>query len=193
MEIILLAAAIGGIYSLWKLLARIRFEKVRAFVFLEALRRGDLNSEANQHTAFAPSNVVPSMAEAARVYQHKMYSGKLFPIIGEAYLRGMVPSITSLVAHVIYNVAKSEPVKFVPVRRSSRLGVSETSYETYFGEYIKQISLLSKRAPSEFLELLYSLDDEPCRRAFQQGVTPKTIAELFTRHHGLTVQASAAT
>lgn len=192
MEIVILALAIGSMYGLWKLIARLRFEKVRAFVFLEALRRGDLNSEANQHTAFSPSDIVPSMKEATRVYEQRMYSRKPFGIIGEAYLRGMMPSIVSLISHMIYNVAKATPGKFFPVRRFSLLGVAETDYEQYFSDYINQIGILSRKAPSEFLELLYSLDDEPCRRAFQQGVKPDKLAELFANHHGLTAPTTFA-
>lgn len=95
MELALILSALGAAacYFFWNSSKR-GLECLRAQVFLSGLHSGNTLSDANYAASFGfTGQLPPEVIQSAGAVSKAENGGKTFPIIAEAYRRGMKPSL----------------------------------------------------------------------------------------------------
>jgi hypothetical protein len=95
METLLVLLALGAAaWYFFRSNAKRGLEIVRAQVFLSGLHSGNTVSDANYAASFgAMEELPPEVIQSATALAKAEYEGKAFPIIAEAYQRGMKPRL----------------------------------------------------------------------------------------------------
>ena len=95
MEILLALFALGvAAYLLFRNHTKWGLETVRSQVFLSGLHSGHTVSDANYAASFGfMEQLPPEVIQSASALSKAEYGGKTFPIIAEAYQRGMKPRL----------------------------------------------------------------------------------------------------
>lgn len=115
MEILLVLFALGvAAYLLFRNHTKWGLETVRSQVFLSGLHSGNTVSDANYAASFGFMEQLPSeVIQSATALSKAEYGGKTFPIIAEAYQRGMKPRLPIWQKIIILGSVRS-PHKHVP-------------------------------------------------------------------------------
>ena len=120
MEIALILLALAGAaYYFFRNNTKRRLEIVRSQVFLGGLHSGNTVADANYAASFGfVEQLPPEVIQSSTALAKAEYEGKTFPIIAEAYQRGMKPRLPLWQRIVILGSFRS-PYKSVPsqVRR----------------------------------------------------------------------------
>ncbi len=115
MEIALVLFALGAAACyFFRNHTRRGLEGVRAQVFLSGLHSGNTVSDANYAASFGfMEQLPPEVIQSAAALSKAEYGGRTFPIIAEAYRRGMKPKLPIWQKIIILGSARS-PQKEVP-------------------------------------------------------------------------------
>ena len=124
MEILLVLFALGAAsWYFFRNNAKRGIEIVRAQVFLSGLHSGNTVSDANYAASFgAMEQMPPELIQSAAALAKAEYDGKTFPIIAEAYQRGLKPRLPIWQRIIILGSFRS-PYRYTPsrVRRHATL------------------------------------------------------------------------
>jgi hypothetical protein len=115
MEILLALCTLGvAAYLLFRNHSKWGLETVRAQVFLSGLNSGNTVSDANYAASFGfIEQFPPEVIQSATALSKAEYGGRTFPIIAEAYRRGMKPRLPVWQKIIILGFIQS-PKKDVP-------------------------------------------------------------------------------
>jgi hypothetical protein len=124
MEILLVLLALGAAaWYFFRNSAKRGLEIVRSQVFLSGLHSGNTVSDANYAAGFGVMEELPAeVIQSATALAKAEYEGRTFPIIAEAYQRGMKPRLPFWQRIIILGSLRS-PYKHVTsqVRRHATL------------------------------------------------------------------------
>ncbi len=92
--LVILAGIAGYLFYRWH--GPVMHESVRSYLYLEALREGATNEQANVRASLSEPDVTHAMRHHAKIhrlylYARPVFGSKLWPQIGDAYKRGMTP------------------------------------------------------------------------------------------------------
>jgi hypothetical protein len=120
MEILLALFALGvAAYLLFRNHTKWGLETVRSQVFLSGLHSGHTVSDANYAASFGfMEQLPPVVIQSASALSKAEYGGMTFPIIAEAYQRGMKPRLPLWQKIIILGSVRS-PHKHVPSQAKS--------------------------------------------------------------------------
>jgi hypothetical protein len=123
MEILLVLFALGAAaWYFFRNNAKRGLEIVRAQVFLSGLHSGNTVSDANYAASFDVMEPLPEVIQSAAALAKAEYDGKTFPIIAEAYQRGLKPRLPIWQRIIILGSFRSPYQKFPSrVRRHATL------------------------------------------------------------------------
>ena len=115
MEISLALFALGAAaYYFFRNNAKRGLEGVRSQVFLSGVRSGHTVPDANYAASFGSmGQLPPEVIQSATALSKAEYGGRTFPIIAEAYQKGMKPRLPLWQKIIILGSARS-PEKDVP-------------------------------------------------------------------------------
>ena len=115
MEILLALFALGvAAYLLFRNHTKWGLETVRSQVFLSGLHSGNTVPDANYAASFGfMEQLPPEVIQSASALSKAEYGGMTFPIIAEAYQRGMKPRLPLWQKIIILGSVRS-PQKHVP-------------------------------------------------------------------------------
>jgi hypothetical protein len=114
MEIALLLFALGAAaWYFFRNNTKRGLEIVRAQVFLTGLHSGNTVSDANYAASFEVMEPPTEVIQSATALAKTEYDGKTFPIIAEAYQRGLKPRLPIWQRIIILGSLRS-PYKHVP-------------------------------------------------------------------------------
>lgn len=187
--LIIIAVIAGFLYHRWH--GPVMHEAARSYIFLEALRDGATNGEASDRASLDPEDVTLEMSHNARVHRQRLYSkpvfgSKIWPQIGEAYRRGLLPVwLPDTLWQTVYDWARKGDYPFPPVLRASFISREETAYEAY---YSRVMSILARQTGLDLEHVSYlirNVDDEGSRNAYNNEFTPEewaaTLHDLYLR------------
>ena len=120
MEILLVLFALGvAAYLFFRNHTKWGLETVRSQVFLGGLLSGNTVSDANYAASFGfMEQLPPEVIQSASALSKAEYGGKTFPIIAEAYQRGMKPRLPIWLKLIILASVRN-PQKDVPSQARS--------------------------------------------------------------------------
>ncbi len=115
MEILLALCTLGvAAYLFFRSHSKWGLETVRSQVFLSGLHSGNTVSDANYAASFGfIEQLPPEVIRSATALSKAEYGGRTFPIIAEAYQRGMKPRLPLWQKITILGFIKS-PQKNIP-------------------------------------------------------------------------------
>jgi hypothetical protein len=115
MEILLAICTLGvAAYLFFRNHSKWGLETVRSQVFLSGLHSGNTMSDANYAASFGfIEQLPPEVIRSATALSKAEYGGKTFPIIAEAYQRGMKPRLPVWQKIIILSFMQS-PQKNIP-------------------------------------------------------------------------------
>lgn len=188
MPLIVFACFAGFIYFRWR--GPVMYESARSYLFLEALREGATNHEASDRASLDAKDVTHIIEHLAKfhrwnAYRKSVFGSNIWPQIGEAYRRGMLPLLPDTLWQTIYDWSRKGKYPFPPVLRAKLLGREETAYEAY---YTKVLSILAEQTGIDFehvSSLIGKVDDEGSRNAFNRQAAPEewatTLRDFYLR------------
>ena len=114
MEILLALFALGAAaYYFFRNHTKWGFETVRSQVFLSGVHSGHTGSDANYAASFGTiGQPPPEVIHSATALSKAEYGGKTFPIIAEAYQRGMKPRLPIWQKIIILGFIQSPQKKY---------------------------------------------------------------------------------
>ena len=115
MELVLALCTLGvAAYLLFRNHSKWGLETVRSQVFMSGLHSGNTVSDANYAASYGfIEQLPPEVIHSATALSKAEYGGKTFPIIAEAYQRGMKPRLPIWQKIIILGFIKS-PQKNIP-------------------------------------------------------------------------------
>lgn len=200
MEIVVIGLLVFGGFSFFRYTARSGREAVRAFVYLEALRRGVSEQEANETTNtilevrnFERSKNVVLMAKHQI---QTLHSGKQLPIIGYAYRHGMQTGMPRWYCKMAVTAPETRAIeatygslgKFGEEDEALQADVEagkHEGYNTFYRSYADEVHRLSGKGRGD-LNIADFMEQEPLQRAYLDGIDPLTLAAGFCDEHGIT-------
>lgn len=185
MSIFLIAAACfaGFMYFRWR--GPVMYEAARSYLYLEALRAGATNHEANDLAALKEQDVTHVIAHHAKfhrwnAYRKQVLGSYIWPQIGEAYRRGMSPPLLpDTLWQTVHNWSRKEKYPFPPVLRAKLLVRDETPYEAYYSNILTALTAQTGMDFTHLAELVGRIDDEGCRNAFNNQVPAAEWANIL--------------
>ena len=180
--LVILAGIAGYLYYRWH--GPVMHESVRSHVYLEALREGVANAEANQLAALNESEVTHAMRHHAKCHRLYLYAkpvlgSKLWPQIGDAYKRGMTP----LLPEILWDWLRSTKYEFPSVLRSKQLVRTETEYESYYASVLSALGEETDLASQHVARLINPIEDQSTREAFNAKISAVDWARTLCERH----------
>jgi hypothetical protein len=187
--LIALACFASLLYYRWR--GPVMFEATRSYLYLEALRAGATNDEANDRAALKEKDVTHAIAHHAKfhrwnAYRKKVLGSHVWPQIGEAYRRGMSPPLLpDTLWQTVYDWSRKDDYPFPPVLRAKLLVRDETPYEAYYSNTLTALAAQTGMDLAHLAELVGRIDDEGCRNAFNGQIPPtewaNTLYDIYIR------------
>lgn len=172
-----MVAAIAAYFS-YRWYGPVIYEAARSHAYLEALRDGATNEEANQKASFRPEEVTNAIRHYSKCHRLYLYSQpvmgtKIWPQIGEAYHRGMSPP---LLPETLWSLVRASVrdgnYKFPPVLRARLLVRAETAYEVYYSKMLAALMVRLGLSHDHVAMLLSAIDDRATREAYNAKIDP---------------------
>jgi hypothetical protein len=187
--LIVIACFAGFMYFRWR--GPVMYEAARSYLYLEALRAGATNHDANDRAALNEKDVTHVIAHHAKfhrwnAYRKQVLGSHIWPQIGEAYRRGMSPPLLpDTLWQTVYNWSRKGKYPFPPVLRAKLLVRDETPYEAYYSNILTALAAQTGMDFKHLSELVGRIDDEGCRNAFNGQVPAaewaKTLHDIYIR------------
>lgn len=161
------------------------YEAARSYLFLEALREGVANDEANDRAALAEKDVTRAIYHYAdfhrsNVYGRPVFGSYVWPQIGEAYRRGMSPPLLpDPLWSVVKSWARKGSYKFPPILRAKLLIMGSTDYEVYYSKVLSSLAEQTGLGFEQLSSLMDNIDDEGSRNAFNRQDAPEKWAAIL--------------
>jgi hypothetical protein len=179
MEAVLIIATLAWAgYKFVKFNTSAGAEAVRAFVYLEGLKRGETAERANVVVDIDLPSI--DSDQLRRVTERiQTIHGKQLPLMSEAYRRGMHPKVPTWYYNFVSKVPASPSVRREYPAKSMEAAPAGEAAKRNFSEFNKafigELKKLSVKSDAEihYIELM---DDEPTRRAFTDGIDPIELA-----------------
>jgi hypothetical protein len=187
--LVIIVAGVGYLYYRWH--GPVMFEAARSYLYLEALREGATNHDANARAALSTKDVTHVIRHHAKCHRMNLYrkpvlESKIWPQIGEAYRRGMSPPLLpSSIWHLVEDWSRKGKYQFPPVVRAKLLVRQETAYEAYYSEVLNILAVQTGLAYDHIATLVGRVDDEGFRNAFNNKIEPvewaNTLSDVYLR------------
>lgn len=196
MEIIIVGLLAFAGYKLFRHTTRAGREAVRAYVYLETLKKGLSPEDANVMTDALLRDIGSDMAinaaNMAKLEYRTVHRGKQLPLIGYAYRQGLLTTMPfwyrgmalaapqTLGIDVAYGrlsalTTDEDPRADEEMRKDERY---VTFYETYADE-VHRISGKSQKEP----RVTDVMEHEPLHRAYNDGLDPLYLAATYCDEH----------
>lgn len=179
MEAVLIIAVLAWAgYKFVKFNTAAGAEAVRAFVYLEGLKRGENKDRANEVVDIDLVSINPDQLRRVTETIQTVH-GKQLPLMGEAYRRGMRPKVPTWYYNFVLKTPASPSVRreysAQPVKTAPANETPERNFAEYNRAFIEELKKLSGKLNEEihYIELM---DDEPTRRAFSDDIDPIELA-----------------
>jgi hypothetical protein len=185
--LVIIAFIAGYLYYRWH--GPVMHESVRSYRYLEALREGATNDEANKQASLNEADVTHAMRHLAKCHRANLYSqpvfgSKIWPQIGDAYKRGMSPPLLPMMLwESVRDRMRNTKYEFPPVLRAERLVRPETPYEAYYADVLSALAAETGLANQHISQLIRSLDDESTREAFNAKINAVDWARTLCERH----------
>ncbi len=187
--LVIIAAAAGYLYYRWS--APVMYEAARSYLYLEALREGAINHDANARAMLSTKDVTHVIRHLAKFHRMSLYrkpvlGSLVWPQIGEAYRRGMSPPLLpSTLWHLVEDWSRKGKYQFPPVVRAKLLVRQETAYEAYYSKVLNILAVQTGLAHDHIATLVGRVDDEGFRNAFNNEIEPvewaNTLRDVYLR------------
>lgn len=201
MEIVVIGLLVFGGYKFLRYTIRSGREAVRAFVYLEALKRGGSQRDANETTDTILDVYYPEQAKnlvmMAKHQIQTLHAGKQLPLIAYAYRYGMRAAMPGWYRKMALRAPKTRAIeltygglsKFVVEGGEAREAAAEMptheGYDAFYRVYADEVHRLSGKGGSD-INIADFMEDEPLLRAYRDGIDPLTLAAAFCDEHGIT-------
>ncbi|MHB0951212.1 MAG: hypothetical protein ACYC10_04720 [Allorhizobium sp.] len=200
MEIIVIGLLAFAGYRFFRHTTRAGKEAVRAYVYLETLKKGVSSHEANILTDAVLSRIGSDMAinaaNMAKLEYATVHRGKQLPMIGYAYRKGLrtimpfwyqkmaLSAPETLGIEISYGRLQPEMVQGGENLQRLTGMVTDEGYKSFCETFCKEVNRLSGEDHFEHKEGGV-LDDEVLYQRFQQGHDPLVTAAMYCHENGL--------
>lgn len=184
--LVILGGIAGYLYYRWH--GPVMHESVRSYLYLEALREGASNEQANERASLNESDVTHAFRHYAKFHRWNLYEkpvlgSKLWPQIGDAYKRGMTPLLPETLWNWMRNWIRTTKYEFPSVLRAKRLVRPETDYESYYAAVLSALGEETGLANQHVSRLVSALDDQSTREAFNANIDAVDWARTLCERH----------
>ncbi|MGA0565656.1 hypothetical protein ACO2RV_24885 [Ancylobacter sp. VNQ12] len=175
-------------YKLLKFNTAAGKEAVRAYGYLEILRKGGSVEDANAITDKFLSDMSSEIAGAAitmaKFEYEQMHKGKKLPLIGYAYRQGLRPAMPSWYTSFVRKVPETLAIEvgyrlpvLAPVDREtmSAGADSDVGFRAFYETFANEVQRIWGELPGG-IRLMDLVEDEPLRRAHRDGIDPLVLA-----------------
>ncbi|WP_260691595.1 hypothetical protein [Rhizobium laguerreae] len=200
MEIIIIALLAFAGYKLFRHTTRAGKEAVRAYVYLETLKKGVSQHEANILTDALLSDIGSDMAtnaaNMAKLEYTTVHRGKQLPMIGYAYRQGLRTTMPVWYRRMALSAPETLGIE-VSYGRLATLATNgenpqaddemrkDERYLAFYEAYANEVHRLSSKSADD-LRVSDFMEHEPLHRAYRDGVDPLYLAAAFCDEHNQT-------
>lgn len=204
LEIIVIGLLAFAGYTFFRHTTRAGKEAVRAYVYLETLKKGVSAQEANLLTDALLSDIGSDMAiNAANMAKREygaVHNGKQLPMIGYAYRKGLRTIMPSWYRKMAVSVPETLGIEVAYGRLRPELMpggenlqrltgmVTDEGYKSFCETFCKEVNRLAGEQHFELNEGGV-LDGEDLYRVYKQGEDAWVAAAMYCHEHGLNRQA----
>lgn len=201
MEFIIISLLAYAGYRFFRYTTRSGREAVRAFVYLEAIRRGVSQQEANETTDTILDVYSPEQAKnvvlMAKHQIQTVHEGKQLPLIAYAYRQGMRTTMPgwyrkmalmapeTLAIELAYGRLSQFPVEDEEAPEADEAMRKDERYNAFYRAFSDEVQRLSGKGEHD-VKIIDIMEHEPLHRAYRDGIDPLTLAARFCDEYGMT-------